>query len=78
MRGAGMPTHRLSESEFPLEMGGTAVKAEKPQQLRPRGTTSFFVFFSCRDLVRWLSRCVSVDWLWCWGAVIDVTLHLEK
>lgn len=32
----GMQGHRLRESDFPLEMGGTA-KAEKPPQLRPRG-----------------------------------------
>lgn len=34
--GGGIQGHRLNDSDFPLEMGGT-VKPEKPPQLRPRG-----------------------------------------
>lgn len=34
MQGQG---HRLRESDFPLEMGGAAPKADKTPPLRPRG-----------------------------------------
>lgn len=32
-----MQGHYLRESDFPLEMGGAASRAEKSPQLRPRG-----------------------------------------
>ncbi|CAM9091465.1 unnamed protein product [Ectocarpus sp. 4 AP-2014] len=37
--GGGMQGHYLRESDFPLEMGGGASRAEKSPQLRPRGGT---------------------------------------
>ena len=48
-RAGGPGYRRLSEREFPLEMGGTKVSSEKPQQLRPRGGWIFSALFFCRS-----------------------------
>lgn len=52
--GGGMHGHRLRESDFPLEMGGTP-KTEKPTQLRPRGEECW---------------CRLVDACWIFGTVL--------
>lgn len=49
--GGGMHGHRLRESDFPLEMGGTP-KPEKPTQLRPRGEECWIFGTALAELSR--------------------------
>lgn len=73
--GGGMHGHRLRESDFPLEMGGTT-KAEKTPHLRPRGeewNVDAGVIDACWVLARFSPRYLQEDrctWSWDVGNVL--------